>query len=132
MINARNHGADKIRAEALLVQARGHQVRHGLRGDLPLFAQAVHVDFEAEEVADGADVGGETRQAEVDVAVGEDLGEVVRDGQRLQPEAQVACDGHAVFADHGDAGTAVWRGLVGWVLGWDGGGGGWGAGCGGW
>jgi hypothetical protein len=40
-------------------------------------------------------------------AIGEDLGEVVADGEGLEAEAQVAGDGDAVFADHGDAGTAV-------------------------
>ena len=113
MVDARNHGADKVRPEALLVQTRRHQIRHRLRGDLPFLAQAVHVDFEAEEVADGVDVGGEAGEPEVDVAVGEDLGEVVGDGQGLQAEAEVAGDGHAVFADHGDAGSAIWRVLGG-------------------
>lgn len=113
MIDARNHGADKVRPKALLVQTRRHQVRHRLRGDLPFLAQAVHVDFEAQEIADGIDVGGEAGEPEVDVTVGEDFGEVVGNGQGLQAEAEVAGDGDAVFADHGDAGSAIWTGLGG-------------------
>lgn len=63
----------------------------------------------SEELRDGLHIGRQAGQAQVHLrAVGEDLGEVVADGQRLHAEAQVASDGHAVFADHGDAGTAVW------------------------
>ena len=62
----------------------------------------------SEELRDGLDVCREAREAEVDLrTVGEDLGEVVADGQGLEAEAQVAGDGHAVLADHGYAGAAV-------------------------
>lgn len=47
----------------------------------------------------GGDVGGETCEAEIGVAVGEDLGEVVRDGESLHSEAEVAADRNAVFTD---------------------------------
>ncbi len=77
MINPRDDGTDEIRPEALLVQAARDQVGHGLRRDGALLAQPVHVDFVAEEVGDGGHVGGEACEAEVDVAVGEDLREVV-------------------------------------------------------
>lgn len=45
-------------------------------------------------------------------AVGEDLGEVVADGEGLQAEAQIAGDGHTVFADHCYAGAAIWLTLL--------------------
>lgn len=68
----------------------------------------------SEELGDGLNVGREAGKTQVYLrAVGEDLGEVVADGEGLQAEAQVAGDGHAVFADHGDAGTAVW-GEISW------------------
>lgn len=44
-------------------------------------------------------------------AVREDLGEVVADRQRLHAQSQVARDRHAVLADHGYAGSAVWSGV---------------------
>lgn len=107
MIDTRDDGADEIRAEALLVQAGRDQVGHGLRRDLALLAQPVHVDLVAEQVRHGGHVGGEARQAEVDVAVREDFGEVVGYGQGLKAEPKVACDGHAVFANHGHTGAAI-------------------------
>ena len=62
----------------------------------------------SEELGDGLDVCREAGETEVDLrAVGEDLGEVVADGQGLETEAQVAGDGNTVFADHGYTGAAV-------------------------
>ena len=62
----------------------------------------------SEELGDGLDICREAGKAEVDLrAVGEDLGEVVADGEGLKAEAQVAGDGNTVFADHGYAGAAV-------------------------
>lgn len=107
-VQAGDDGRDEVRAEAALVEGGGDEVGKGARGDGALLSQAVHVDLVAEEVADGADVGGQAGQAQEDVAVLEDLGEVVGDGQGLEAEAEVAGDGDAVLADHGDAGTAVW------------------------
>lgn len=117
--DARHDGADEPRPEALLVQARADEVRHRAGADLALFAQAVHVHFVAHQVRDGGDVGGEAGQAEVEVrAVGEDLGEVVRDGEGLEAEAEVAGDGDAVFARHGEAGSAIfWERGTGLVRG---------------
>ena len=43
----------------------------------------------------------------MDVAVAEDLGEVVGHRERLEAEPEVARDGDATVADHGDTGTAV-------------------------
>jgi hypothetical protein len=112
-VQAADNGRDKVRAEAALVEGGGDEVGKGARGDGALLAQAVHVDLVAEEVADGADVGGQAGQAQEDVAVLEDFGEVVGDGQGLEAEAEIAGDGDAVLADHGDAGTAVWGELAG-------------------
>ena len=109
MVDPRHDRADEIRAKPLLVQTARHQVGHGLRRDLALLAQAVHVYFVAEEIRHGGDVGGESREPEVDVAVGEDFWEVIRYREGLEAEAQVAGYGDAVFADHGDAGAAVWE-----------------------
>jgi hypothetical protein len=62
----------------------------------------------SEELRDSLDVGRKACEAEVDLrAVGEDLGEVVADGEGLEAEAQIAGDGDAILADHGNAGTAV-------------------------
>ena len=62
----------------------------------------------SEELGNGLDVGREACETKVHLrAVGEDLGEVVADGEGLETEAQIAGDGDAVLADHGDAGTAV-------------------------
>jgi hypothetical protein len=62
----------------------------------------------SEELGNGLDIGREACEAKVHLrAVGEDLGEVVADGEGLEAEAKVAGDGDAVLADHGDAGTAV-------------------------
>lgn len=107
-IEPRDDGTDEVRPEAALVQGAGDEVRERRGRDRPLLAQAVHVDFVAEEVGHGGHVGGEARQPEVDGAVGEDLGEVVGHGEGLEAEAQVARDGDAVFAHHGDAGSAIW------------------------
>lgn len=79
-----------------------------LWADVAFFSEAVHVDFVAEGVGDGLDVCGESRQAEVGGrAVREDFGEVVGYGERLHAEAQVAGNGDAVFAHHGDKSAAV-------------------------
>ncbi|KAJ8105932.1 hypothetical protein OPT61_g9875 [Boeremia exigua] len=107
LVDACDDGADKVRAEALLVQRRRDEVGHGLGRDVALLAQAVHVDLVAEEVRDGGHVGGESCQAKKYVAVLEDFGEVVRHGERLHAQPQVARDGDAVLADHGHAGSAV-------------------------
>lgn len=106
-VEAGDDGGDKVGAEAALVERRGDEVGKGSGRDGALLAQAVHVDLVAEDVAHGADVGGQARQAEEDVAVLEDLGEVVGDGEGLEAEAEIACDGDAVLADHGDGGAAV-------------------------
>lgn len=75
---------------------------------MALLAQAVHVDLVAEEIRDGVDVGCETSQAEVGGgSVVEDLGEVVGDCQGLHAQAEIAGNGDAVLADHGDTGTAI-------------------------
>jgi hypothetical protein len=108
LVDSRNHRADKVGAESLLVQRRRHEVGHGLGGDVALLAQAVHVDFVAEQVRDGVDIGGEACQSEEDVAVLEDLGEVVGHGEGLHAETQVAGDGDTVLAHHGHGGTTVY------------------------
>ena len=74
---------------------------------MTLLTQAVHVDLVTEQLADSLDIGGETSQAKVHIAVVEDLGEVVGDGQGLETEAEIAGDGDTVLANHGNAGTAV-------------------------
>lgn len=62
----------------------------------------------SEELGNGLDVGRKACEAQVHLrAVGEDLGEVVADGEGLETEAQIAGDGDTVLADHGNAGTAV-------------------------
>lgn len=76
---------------------------------MTLLTQAVHVDFVTEQLADSLDIGGETSQAEVYVAVVEDLGEVVGNSQGLETEAEIAGDGDTVLADHGNTGTAVYQ-----------------------
>lgn len=84
MVDACDNGTHEPRPKPLLVQTAAHEIGECLRTDVPLFAQAVHVDFVAEGVGDGLDVGGETCQAQVDGGrVREDLGEVVGDGERL-------------------------------------------------
>ena len=123
MVDPREHRADEVGPEALLVQAARDKVRERLRADVALLTQPVHVDFVAEEVGHGAHVGGEAREPEVERGcVGEDFREVVGYGEGLQAEAQVAGDGDAVAPDHGHAGAAVdveggalgRGGLVGW------------------
>lgn len=110
-VQPRNDGGDKPRTEAALVQGGRYKVGKGAGGDLALFAEAVHVYFVAEEVRDGGHVGGEAGEAEEDVvAVLEDFGEVVGDGEGLEAEAEVAGYGYAVFAYHCYAGAAVWEG----------------------
>jgi hypothetical protein len=107
-VEARDHGADEVRAEAALVQGGGHEVGEGAGGDGPLLPQPVHVHLVPEQVGHRGDVGRQPRQAqEHAVAVLEDLGEVVGDGQGLQAETQVAGYRHAVLAYHGDCGAAV-------------------------
>jgi len=62
----------------------------------------------SEELRNGLNVGRKTCETQVHLrAVGEDLGEVVADGEGLETKAQIAGDGDAVLADHGNAGTAV-------------------------
>ena len=109
LINPRDDGTHKPRPKPALVQTTAHQIRERLGADIPLFPQAVHVHFVAEELGDGADVCREPRQAQVGLrAVGEDFGEVVGDCQGLQAQAQVASYRDAVFAGHCYAGAAVW------------------------
>lgn len=75
---------------------------------MALLAQAIHVDLVAEEVRDGIHVGCEASQTEIGGGgVVEDLGEVVGDGQGLHAQAEVAGNGDAVLAHHGDTGTAI-------------------------
>ena len=107
LVDTRDDGADKVRTEPLLIQRRRDEVGHGLGRDVALLAQAVHVDFVAEQVGHGRHVGGESRQAQEYVAVLEDLGEVVRYCERLHAEAEIAGDGYAVLAHHGHTGAAV-------------------------
>lgn len=82
-IEASDDGGDEVGTEAFLVEGRGDQVGKSAGGDVALLAQAVHVGLVAEDVTDGVDVGGQAGQAEEDVAVLEDLGEVVGDGEGL-------------------------------------------------
>lgn len=107
LVDSCYYRADKVGPEALLVQGGGDQVGHGGGRDVALLAQAVHVDLVAEQIRDGGDVRREPREAQVDVAVGEDLGEVVADRQGLETEAQIAGYGYAVFANHCYAGAAI-------------------------
>lgn len=88
LVQPRNHWAHEKGTEASLVQGARDQVGHGCGGDVALLAEAIHVDFVAEEVRDGGDVGGEAGETEVDGgAVGEDLGEVVGNGEGLESES---------------------------------------------
>lgn len=112
MVDPRNHRTDEVRAKPFLVQRTANQIRHRLRADLSLFPQTIHVDFVAEKVCDGADICCEASETEVYVTVGEDLGEVVRDCEGLETEAEIAGYSDTVFADHGNAGTAIWRKLL--------------------
>lgn len=106
-VEASNDGTDKVWAESAFVERRRDEVSEGGGSNLALLTQAIHVDLVAEQVADGADIGSEAREAHKDVAVAEDLGEVVGDGQGLHAETEIAGDGYAVLADHGNAGAAV-------------------------
>lgn len=106
-LEAGDDGTDEVGAEAALVQGRGDEVGEGGGRDVALLAQAVHVDLVAEQVGDGGHVGGEAGQTEEDVAVLEDLGEVVGHGQGLQTQAQIAGYGNAVLAHHGHAGATI-------------------------
>lgn len=86
-VEAGNDGADKVRPEPALVQGGADEVGEGPGSDGAFLPEAVHVDLVAEEVADGADVGGQAGESEEDVAILEDLGEVVGDGEGLETEA---------------------------------------------
>jgi hypothetical protein len=109
MIDSSQHRTDEERAKPPLVETAADQIGERLGCDLSLLAEPVHVDFVAEEVGYGADVGRQTGEPEVARrGVVEDLGEVVGDGEGLQAEAEVAGYGDAVFADHCDAGAAIW------------------------
>jgi hypothetical protein len=108
LVDSCNDWADEVRAKSLLIQRRGDEVRHGLWADVALLAQAVHVYFVAEEVRDGSNICGESRQTQKDVAILEDLGEVVGDCEGLHAEAEIASNGHAVLANHGYRGAAVY------------------------
>ena len=113
LINPRNNRTHKPRPKPALIQTTADQIREGLRADIPLLPQAIHVHFVAEELGDRADVRRQPGQAQVGLrAVGEDFGEVVADGEGLEPEAQVAGDGYAVFACHCYAGAAVCEGVL--------------------
>lgn len=106
-IQAGDDGADEPGAEAALVEARADEVGEGAGRDVALLAEAVEVHLVAEEFGDARHVGREASEAQEDVAVLEDLGEVVGHGERLHAEAEVAGYGDAVLADHGDGGAAV-------------------------
>lgn len=76
---------------------------------MALLAQPVHVDLVTEEIGDSIDISSQSSQAEVGGGgVIEDLGKIVGDGQGLHAQAEIACDGNAVLAHHGDTGTAIW------------------------
>lgn len=119
-VDASQYRAHKPRAEPPLVQTTRDQVRQRLGGDVALFSQPVHVHFVAEGVGDGLDVCGQAGETEEDGwGVVEDFGEVVRYGEGLQAEAEVAGYGDAVFTDHRYAGAAIdveGRGLGGGPL----------------
>lgn len=108
-LETRNDRADEVGAKPALVQRRRNEVGEGRGRDVALLAQTVHVDLVSEEVGDGCDIRGESRQAEEDIAVLEDLGEVVGYCEGLETEAQVAGDSDTVLAYHGHAGTAICR-----------------------
>lgn len=110
MVDACHNRRHKVRSEPPLVQTTRHQVRHGLRGDISLFSEPVHVDFVAEEIGDGGYVCCKTRETKVDlIAEGKYLGIVVGDRQGLETKTEVTGYGHAVFANHGHAGAAIDR-----------------------
>ena len=100
-------GRDEVWPEAALVQARRNEVRKGPRRDVALLAQSVQVNLVAEKIRDGRHVGSEPRQPQEYVAVLKHFGEVVGDGEGLEAEAEIAGDGDAVLADHGDTGASV-------------------------
>lgn len=79
-VEAGDDGADEVGAEAALVEGGGDEVGEGGGGDAALLAQAVHVDLVPEQVRHRRHVRGEAREAEEDVAVLEDLREVVGHG----------------------------------------------------
>lgn len=107
LIETCNHRANEVGTESLLVQRTGDQVGHCRGRDVALLAETVHVYFVAEEVGDCRHVCGETGQTKVDVAVVEDLGEVVGDGEGLETKSEIAGYGHTVLAYHCYAGTAI-------------------------
>lgn len=106
-VEACNDWRHKVGTETALVEARGDEVGKGTGRDGALLSQAIHVDLVAEEVADGADVGGQASEAEEDIAVLEDLGEVIGNGEGLETKSEIAGDGNTILADHGNAGAAV-------------------------
>lgn len=107
LIQTSNYRADKVRSKPLLIQRARNQVGHRGWRDVSFLAQAVHVDFVAEEVGDGGDVGCEACETKVDITVGEDLGEVVADGEGLEAKTEVAGYGNTVFPHHCYAGAAI-------------------------
>lgn len=108
VVDAGDHRRHEVGSEPSLVQTGTDQVGQGLRGDVSLLAESVHVDFVAEEIGDGDHVGREARQAQVGGgSVVEDLREVVRDRQGLHAESEIASDCDAVLAHHGHAGAAI-------------------------
>jgi hypothetical protein len=108
MVDSCQHRTDEERPKPPLIQTATDEVGERLGRDLSFLAETVHVDFVAEEVGDGAHVGREAGESEVaGRCVVEDLGEVVRDGEGLQAETEIAGYGHAIFADHCNAGAAI-------------------------
>ena len=107
LIDACHNRTDEVRTESLLVERTGDQIGHRRRRDVALLAETVHVDFIAEEIGDCGDVGGKASETQVDIAVGEDLGEVVRDGEGLETETEIAGYGNTILSDHCDASTAI-------------------------
>lgn len=108
LIDARHNRTHKPRAKPPLIQTTAHEIREGLRTYIAFFSQSVHVDFVSEEFGDGGDIRGETSEAEVGGGSEvEDFGEVVRDGESLEAEAEVTSYCYAVFACHRYAGAAI-------------------------
>ena len=111
LVDTRNNRAHEVGSEPSFVQTRADEVGHSLWADVPLLAQAVHVDFVAEEIRDGGYVGCETCETQEDISVLEYLREVVGDGEGLHAEAEIAGDGNAILAHHGNTGAAVYYAL---------------------
>lgn len=109
-IQSSDYGFDEIRSESPFVQEVGDHGAEGFGMDFPALLELVEIQSETQSLHDGLAVGGESRQAEVQMwSHFVDFLEIRGDGLGLNAEPAVGRYRDAIFALHRHNGTPIVR-----------------------